>query len=339
MSIDGVQEVTNSPVRRSNKPAQNADDSDYLHLYFQHLAGQFRMLDPTTAPSPAYEEAKKLAAIDKDAGLKWADLYQLEAAMLKLASLADLKRKVWSIRCEFTEIAGPDRRAAYLASNPPDAEKASEPELRADMQQLLGEIQWLYSVMPMQSGVRSKLTRLTLAYSAGVFGFLILLVCSVCVLCQCGVRFAALDYNALEVPLVLAAGMLGGLISTLRRIHSTPLRENVVVHLINSSNQPISVFVSPLLGAIFAVVLTMLFRGQFLSGGLFPAFWAPPSSATLTDTANVKFLLAGMVPASTPDYAKLLIWSFMAGFAEQLVPDALAKVSAPVVQEANTEKV
>jgi hypothetical protein len=38
----------------------------------------------------------------------------------------------------------------------------------------------------------------------------------------------------------------------------------------------------------------------------------------------LKFLLA-TVPATSADFAKLMVWSFVAGFAERLVPDTLSR--------------
>src|SRR4029078_4561252 len=62
-------------------------------------------------------------------------------------------------------------------------------------------------------------------------------------------------------------------------------------------------------GAAFALVLWLMFLGGLLSGELFPKEIAGP--------------LTSPIPK---DLAKLLVWSFIAGFAERFVPDLLDKL-------------
>jgi hypothetical protein len=70
------------------------------------------------------------------------------------------------------------------------------------------------------------------------------------------------------------------------------------------------ILVSPILGAVFAIILYFFFAGGLVTGSLFPEFKLP------LDGINV---------------AKLVIWSFIAGFAERFVPDRLDQLS----QQAN----
>jgi hypothetical protein len=60
------------------------------------------------------------------------------------------------------------------------------------------------------------------------------------------------------------------------------------------------------MGAVFSIVLMILFMSGLVKGGLFPEF----SALTL-------------LPTEHKDYALLFFWSFIAGFAEQFVPDVL----------------
>src|SRR5258706_115651 len=77
-----------------------------------------------------------------------------------------------------------------------------------------------------------------------------------------------------------------------------------------------SIYISPFLGAGFAIVLYVLFASGLLKGALFPDF---PKEGSL---------LYGFAPAlQGMDQAKLLIWSFIAGFAEAFVPDRLDELS------------
>jgi hypothetical protein len=64
---------------------------------------------------------------------------------------------------------------------------------------------------------------------------------------------------------------------------------------------------SAISGAVFAGVLYMLFAAGLVQGKLFPTI--PGLGVSTKDF--------------TEDFAKLLIWCFIAGFAERFVPDTL----------------
>jgi hypothetical protein len=115
--------------------------------------------------------------------------------------------------------------------------------------------------------------------------------------------------------LVAFVGTIGALISVLRRIQNMSLRGNPDTNLVQLEQSSTSIYYSPLLGAVFALILLFAFMGQLLSGTLFPK---------LPEHDGGFFL--GCVPDGCVDMAKLLIWSFIAGFAEQFVPDTLDKM-------------
>lgn len=72
------------------------------------------------------------------------------------------------------------------------------------------------------------------------------------------------------------------------------------------------------IGMLGAIAFFLLMRGGLLGGSLFPA---PDRLADL-----------GGGSASIPEFAKLLVWSFIAGWSERLVPEALERTE-------NTSKV
>jgi hypothetical protein len=117
--------------------------------------------------------------------------------------------------------------------------------------------------------------------------------------------------------LVVFFGTLGALISMLRRIQGMSLDGNSDMNLVQLERSSTSIYYSPLLGAVFALLLLFLFMSGLVSGSLFP------SSSHYGDHT---FL--GCVPSGCVDLAKLVIWSFIAGFAETLVPDALDKLQS-----------
>jgi hypothetical protein len=79
-------------------------------------------------------------------------------------------------------------------------------------------------------------------------------------------------------------------------------------------------------GAIFAAILYMLFTGTFLTGNVFPEIATPAEK--LKDALPFGAFATSTGPATGIDFSKLLVWSFIAGFAERLVPDALSRIVA-----------
>jgi hypothetical protein len=117
--------------------------------------------------------------------------------------------------------------------------------------------------------------------------------------------------------LVVFAGTLGALISVLRRIQGMTLEDNPDLNLVQLGRSSASIYYSPLLGAVFALLLLFLFMSGLLSGSLFP-----------TSPHNGEHAFLGCVPSGCVDLAKLAIWCFIAGFAEKFVPDALDRLQS-----------
>jgi len=75
-----------------------------------------------------------------------------------------------------------------------------------------------------------------------------------------------------------------------------------------------------MIGALMAMVLYLLLAGSFLSGGhLLPASVISDTWLTPVGTDAI------FVPNA--EFAKLLVWSLLAGFSERLIPDRLTEIS------------
>ena len=318
-----TQQVPNTPRQLPEAGPQRRGDAGYLTDYFQMLAGRFRTMGPPAAgQQAAAAEAAAIAQMDARQ-VSWSDVYRLEQAVLRASPLPELRRQAWSLRREFAEVAGPARYAAYLAANPPDATKATEEELRADLDQVLEEVQWLYTVLPVQDEVRSRLVRRTALMTLALLLFIALAL---------GIQrwLTGERFQVQPVVVALMVGAVGGLVSTVRRIQTTRLDENVVVGLLEMSRSLWSIYLSPLLGGVFAILLLLLFKGRLLSGELFPEFWPPLGAgpaAAAPRPITFSEVLNSLHPVDGANYAKFVVWCFIAGFAEQLVPDALARVA------------
>ena len=131
------------------------------------------------------------------------------------------------------------------------------------------------------------------------------------------------DTQVPVLPLVVLMGVLGAFFSALTRIYKvdeagTALISPTVVglpdwHLFMYS------FVPPLIGAIAAAVLYLLFISKLVEGALFPKLDCLPKH----DCDTIQGLMHYYFPVEAADYGNTMVWSFIAGFSERLVPNLL----------------
>ena len=115
--------------------------------------------------------------------------------------------------------------------------------------------------------------------------------------------------------IAFTCGIIGGFVSMQQRLRK--LSEEELGLLAGSFFQIVLV---PIFGGVFALVLYCMFLSGILSGDLFPTFFMPTPPSDGPDTAFVSSLLLKTYPATGPDLAKFLFWSFVAGFSERFVP-------------------
>ena len=246
--------------------------------------------------------------------------------------------------------------------------------LRADIRYLLNKFYLYYAMLPMRECVRDQLTTKALTVTLLILGgFAVLLLLSFgggLLLKQWyGGITAALG---LTVGSVVFFGTVGGCVSMLQRIQSAPTEGDALFNLAALNNGWRGLSLSPLYGAIFALLLFIMFASGIMQGSVFPKIETAAGSEILVDVKNTT--AAAPVPAESPSgtsqpgatptptptptptatptpsdtqrtgvlqlkdflkqtgpqdgvsFALLMIWSFIAGFAERLVPDTLNRL-------------
>jgi hypothetical protein len=103
---------------------------------------------------------------------------------------------------------------------------------------------------------------------------------------------------------VMAFGALGAYFSRLRSFQVDPALSSYVA--IKNAFKWSVLLVRLTIGMVGALILYLTLRGHLLKGDMFPNF----------DMAE---------PFKTKDLAKLLVWSFLGGFSEKLVPETLER--------------
>lgn len=114
--------------------------------------------------------------------------------------------------------------------------------------------------------------------------------------------------------MVALLGAIGGLMSIQRRIAGLPCQGDTFVDSVTMDDVRTAIWLAPVSGAAFGLLLLLLFASALLRGTIFPDF-----------RLDGVVLVAQGVPGV--ELTKLFVWSFLAGFAERLVPDALDRLT------------
>lgn len=123
------------------------------------------------------------------------------------------------------------------------------------------------------------------------------------------------------VLLVFIAGLVGGFVSIQQRLPKITTNELEAL-----SSSWFSITLIPINGGIFALVLMLMFVSHIIQGQLFPTY---PSEKDfpITDLSTFVRWAKLSYPVSGVDVAKLLFWSFVAGFSERFVPQIIRRTS------------
>jgi hypothetical protein len=152
----------------------------------------------------------------------------------------------------------------------------------------------------------------------GTFAVIVILVVLIFV------PYAAETKQAPPIPIflvVVMAGTVGALFSSLQRLYDFKYPPQILYdERLGSDYGSLLVYslVPPLVGGIAAAVLYLIFAGGMLAGAFFPIF-----ACKQRECADFATLLTGYGPAQAVDYAKGILWRFLAGFAERIVPNLL----------------
>ena len=302
-------------------------------IYFESAQSEYQSQRglPGSREDPAAEESVKAIVAKYEAGpnsLTMNDALLYERLVSRLLPIESLRRKVMNVRGKYRRMVSPEDFQGYLDGGPPNPLVAPAAEVLADLDDLLGRVQWVYIIDPFRESMRSRISiRVVLA----------LLVLILAVVFLMWMRYQApgrpsgiAEGAGIVIPSLLVSmvlGAIGGLVSVEQRIQSAPTDGDAIRNVMSLYNGMFSIYLSPVMGAISAGLLYTLIVGGFLQGSLFPKLVTNPDGHSLLDLES---FLEASGPGGGADYAKLAIWSFIAGFAERFVPDTLSRLVGTV---------
>jgi hypothetical protein len=292
------------------KPVPLLPDDGRAYFRLKH-----REYDELVSADPKCERKVLDPIFAKDeAALTWDDVFTLESILIEIKPLDDIRREHWWWRDRYQSLAPADEFDAYLASKPPESDDSDGGKVRSDVRQLAGSVHYILTTDTEREAILNKF-RVSMLTIVLVIFLTIIIVGST----------QLHDYITASL-LVLFAGYAGGVVSVQQRLQSA--KDGLLINrTFETTSSKLSLYVVPLQGAVFAVFLYLLFIGGLVQGDLFPKMVHDPTGdyCNLTDNVVVQ-LLNCTAPAGPVAFAKLLAWSFIAGFAERLVPDTITRL-------------
>lgn len=269
---------------------------DFGPPYFEHVLAEYEIVCSEGGAGARIQEI--IGKHKNGDNITWGELYLLEKHVIYKQPQEVLKARLPGLRLSYREIVGSGAYEQYLQSRQAAPLDGRVEELRADAGRLLDALHWAYAMAPECEQVRSDILR-TIAKEM-LFS----------VIGAVAISFVAYHYGHIQVATVISVllmGALGGFFSVQRRIETIPSEQDPILTMFQLQNGRFSVRLAPLTGAICALILLLIFQAELVTGAAFP---------------NIGKLSAA------EEYGKLLVWSFIAGFAERFVPDTLDNLMA-----------
>lgn len=266
---------------------------------FRTLLAEFDAFAPTDANGirARVGELREKKPIDAFA------ITELELLVLRLASHEELVQLLPPLRKRVLEVTGEDVSKVPI-------EQVPDPALRSEAAYLTVQLHKCYVLNDRFEETRQRLIRHLFWTMLAITG----LIAAV------ALGEAHINHHAVTVLTVaMFAGMFGGFTSCLRRVYTFNRGTDPISAMQALTASRASMLASPVLGVIFAVGIYLCLLGGVLNGNLFPNLTIQGISGRPITFPE----FFGTVEGSPADFAKLMLWAFLAGFAERLVPGVL----------------
>ena len=285
--------TSKSSQPRSNDIAEKNEIRELTDQFYVTLEAYFSKVKATgeSKCKPAYERVGELLAIQPRT---WSNAYEIEQMLIHLFDEATMAAE---LEVRLLEAQGTLRKE--LADRYREASKqgGTAEARRALLSRVVNDLQWRYTMDEVKRRYTKEITvktgRLFIA-ALVAFGTAVLLTLQ---------RTDLLSVNLLLVPAALSGcwGASFSMLSSLkRRLDVSKLDDLKLMRGIGALGSRL------LIGAGAASILYFFFVSGLVKGAAFPDF-------------------ADAATPDAPTFALLVVWCFLAGFSEQLIPGLLAK--------------
>lgn len=121
--------------------------------------------------------------------------------------------------------------------------------------------------------------------------------------------------------LICLAGAVGGIANNFRRLQHLAVQNWKDLDLTARKLMTLQIYLSPIVGALFAFVLNLAFMANLAQGSMFPEYHGSDPYFDFQIFADK------IAPVQNVDVAKAFFWAFVAGFAEKFVPNFIDSVT------------
>jgi hypothetical protein len=261
----------------------------------------------------------------------WRSLSELEQLIVYATPDAELPVKLGHIVRRYERVLGASVLEQYKSEAGATWMITEPATLRIHASQMLREIYRIHAAAHFREVALTALA-IWMCKFVGAGLIVIFALCIYSIL-RCG-ELAACNEAFLQplIPVIFYCGMVGSFISILRRLQeqrdSLLTGSDAIQVLIGLRTGRASVGVGLFSGGIFALVLYLILMSGLLGdgGGLLPQFGEPSGSDG--NLSSFAAFLNEFGPGGALDYAKVLVWSLVAGFGERFVPDVLDRLQA-----------
>lgn len=130
------------------------------------------------------------------------------------------------------------------------------------------------------------------------------------------------------IVVIFFSGALGGVTNNYLRLKHFPSDMGELERTKANQLAIYQVWISPMIAGVFGIVLYALFASGIVSGSLFPEFKdIHLAYKDFLDLVNIP------TPKARLDGAKAIVWGFIAGFSERLVPNIIDRLSQEAVKK------